>query len=98
MFNIFKKDGASEENKNIDPLAKLGMNRGMLIKAVKQMQTLSPAQKLQVKAMFKARVKQDIPRADLERAAEEIGKQMKGELSEEEIIVFKKELIDLFGN
>jgi hypothetical protein len=103
MFNFLKKkDGDGSQTKGdgdgLGALSKFGINKNMMVTALKQMRNLNPAQKLQVKMMFKKQIKRDISKEEIEKGAEELGKQLKNEFSQTEIEMMKKDLIDLFGN
>ncbi|MFA5870872.1 MAG: hypothetical protein WC842_03230 [Candidatus Paceibacterota bacterium] len=103
MFNFLKKkDGDAAQTKGdgdgLSALSKFGINKNMMVTALKQMRNLNPAQKLQVKMMFKKQIKRDISKEEIMKGAEELGKQLKNEFSQTEIEMMKKDLIDLFGN
>ena len=94
MFNLFKK---TDDTQTTDPFARFGLNKKMMITALKQIRTLNPTQKQQVKMMFKKQMKRDISREDITKGAEELGKQLANEFSPQEIELLKKDLIDLFS-
>jgi len=98
MFNFLKKKDGDESSSIASGLAGLGLNKKMLITALKQMRNLNPAQKQQVKLMFKKQIKRDISKEEIMKGAEELGKQLSDEFSPEEIELMKKDLIDIFGN
>jgi len=95
MLDFFKKKNDSDVHSG---LAGLGLNKTMIVTALRQMRNLNPNQKLQVKMMFKKQIKRDISKEEITKGAEELGKQLKGEFSPEEIELMKKDLVDLFGN
>jgi len=95
MFNLFKK---TDDTQTTDPFASLGLNKKMMITALKQIRNLNPAQKQQVKMMFRKQIKRDISKEDITKGAEELGKQLSNEFSPQEIELLKKDLIDLFSN
>lgn len=98
MLNFFKKKDDTNSSTNIPGLGGLGLNKTMMISALKQMRHLNPAQKQQVKLMFKKQIKRDISKEEITKGAEELGKQLQNEFSPEEIELMKKDLIDIFGN
>lgn len=103
MFNFLKKkDGDVAQTKGdgdgLSALSKFGINKSMMVTALRQMRNLNPNQKLQVKAMLKKQIKRDISKEEIMKGAEELGKQLKDEFPPQEIEQMKKDLIDLFGN
>ena len=98
MLDFFKKKNDSTTPSGLAGLAGLGLNKTMIVTALRQMRNLNPNQKLQVKMMFKKQIKRDISKDEITKGAEELGKQLKDEFSPEEIELMKKDLIDLFGN
>jgi len=95
MLDFFKK---KDDSSAPSGLAGLGLNKTMIVTALRQMRNLNPNQKLQVKMMFKKQIKRDISKEEITKGAEELGKQLEGEFSREEIELMKKDLIGLFGN
>ena len=97
MLNFFKKNDSSAPPELAD-LAGLGLNKTIMVTALRQIRNLNPAQKQQVKMMFRKQIKRDISKEDITKGAEELGKQLANEFSPQEIELLKKDLIDLFGN
>lgn len=95
MFNLFKK--TNDDGQASDPFASLGLNKKMMITALKQIRNLNPAQKQQVKIMFRKQMKRDISKEEIAKGAEELGKQLVNEFPPQEIELLKKDLIDLFS-
>lgn len=103
MFNFLKKKDedatqANNDGNGLSALSKFGINKSMMVAALRQMRNLNPNQKLQVKTMLKKQIKRDISKEEIMSGAEELGKQLKNEFPPQEIEQMKKDLIDLFGN